>query len=528
MFWIGLGIVLACIFFGARLGGVGLGTVSGLGLALMVFGFRQAPGAMPVDVLLIIVAVVAAASALQAAGGLDWMVGVAERILRARPQSITFVAPAVSWVFTLFAGTGHVAYALLPVIAETARKAGVRPERPMSISVIASQQSITASPISAATAGMIALFAANDADLGLAQILLVCVPSTFIGSMIGALAVSRLGVPLDQDPIYKDRLARGLIQDRASEAAPAPSRLGKAKLSVAIFLGAAIGVVALGLFEGARPVTGWKASAAIGSVRLVEGTPYAFTVDLPTGTIEWRAVSASLARQRGWVDIAGLDAATGVVELKAQEDSDRLLTGNIEGLAARISADDLRVITPSAARVPMAATIQIVMIGAAGLMMVLCGAKAADLVSGSVARAGVVAVVSIMGIAWLGSTFFENNADLVVSTLADTVQRMPWTFSLALFALSILLYSQAATVAALMAVGLQLGIEPKYLIAMYPAVNGYFFLPTYGTMLAAIQFDQTGTTRIGRYVLNHSFMIPGLVTTFSSIAIGFVIAATLL
>jgi len=528
MFWIEFGIVLLCIFLGARVGGVALGTVAGLGLAVLVFGLRQSPGSMPVDVVLIIVAVVTAASALQAAGGLDYMVQIAERILRARPQSITFVAPAVSWVFTLFAGTGHIAYALLPVIAETARKAGVRPERPLSISVIASQQSITASPISAATAGMIALLSVNDTGLGLADILIVCIPATFLGSMIGALAVCRVGSRLEDDPIYQDRLAKGLVEDRRDAVAVAPERLRPARLSVAIFLLAAVGVVALGLIERARPTTGWKATAAVASVRLVGDVPHAFTVDLETKGLTWKPVSAALANQRGWVEVTGLVEGTGILELKSKADSDRVLTGDASGLAERLGRGELEVRMPSATRVGMAPTIEIVMLGAAGLIMLLCRAKPGDLVTGSVARAGVVAVVSIMGIAWLGSTFFENNRDLVVGTLADTAQRMPWTFSLALFALSILLYSQAATVAALMAVGIQLGIEPKYLIAMFPAVNGYFFLPTYGTIVAAIQFDQTGTTRIGRYVLNHSFMIPGFVATVSSVAIGFLIAAVML
>lgn len=528
MFWFELLVVLACIFVGARIGGVGLGTVAGLGLALFVFGLRHEPGDMPVDVLLIIVAVVTAASALQAAGGLDYMVSVAERILRARPQAITFVAPAVSWLFTFFAGTGHVAYALLPVIAETARKAGVRPERPMSISVIASQQAITASPISAATAGMIALFAVSDAGLGLADILLVCVPSTLIGSMIGALAVCRMGKRLEDDPIYLDRVARGLVQDRKASDALTPERLPAAKVSVAVFLAAAVGVVALGLAEPARPVTGWTASVAYPSVRLVEGTPHAFTVNLDTDEVDWRPVGASLARQTGWVDVSGLDERTGVIELKTPEDSDRVLTGDADGLAQRLASGELEVHAPKPTRVGMAPTIEIVMLGAAGLIMILCRPKPNDLVTGSVARAGVVAVVSIMGIAWLGSTFFQSNSELVIGTLSDTVQRMPWTFSIALFVLSILLYSQAATVAALMGVGLQLGIEPKYLIAMFPAVNGYFFLPTYGTILAAIQFDQTGTTRIGKYVLNHSFMLPGFVATAGAVVIGFVLAGVLL
>ncbi|MEC9372537.1 MAG: anaerobic C4-dicarboxylate transporter [Planctomycetota bacterium] len=526
MFWIEFGIVLACIFFGARIGGIALGTIAGLGLAILVFGFRQPAGAMPVDVILIIIAVVTAVSALQAAGGLDWMVQVAERILRAKPAAITFVAPAVSWLFTLFAGTGHVAYALLPVIAETSRQAGVRPERPMSISVIASQQSITASPISAATAGMVALFAVNGVDLGLVQILMVCVPATFLGSMIGAISVAGMGKRLENDPIYQDRLAKGLIEQRDPEK-PQEIRKG-ARLSVAIFLAAAVGVVFLGILSGTRPVTGWSATAALGSVRLVEDDPYAFTVDLETNEITWQVVDANLSNKRGWIEIDGLSENVGVLQLQSEADSDRLLAGDASGLNERIASGELEVREPSATRVGMAPTIEIVMLAAAGLIMLFCRAPSSAIVSGSVARAGVVAVVSIMGIAWLGSTFFANNSETVIGALADTVQRMPWTFSIALFALSILLCSQAATVAALMGVGLQLGIEPKYLIAMFPAVNGYFFLPTYATILAAIQFDQTGTTRIGKYVLNHSFMIPGLVATISSVAIGFGLVAILL
>ncbi|MFG0274192.1 MAG: anaerobic C4-dicarboxylate transporter [Phycisphaerales bacterium] len=528
MFWVEFALVLLCIYLGARIGGVGLGVVAGLGLAVIVFGFRRSPGAMPVDVLLIIAAVVTAVSALQAAGGLDYLVQVAERILRARPASITFVAPVVSWVFTLFAGTGHVAYSILPVIAEVSRKAGVRPERPMSISVIASQQSITASPISAATAGMIALLAVNDTGLGLTDILLVCIPSTLAGSLLGALAVARLGPALEDDAAYQDRLAKGLIPPAQAAVEIEPERLRPAKVSVGIFLAAAVGVVLLGVFEASRPVTGWKASVAIESGRVVDGDPYAFTVDLETGEIRREVVGASFARQQGWVDITGLDANTGVVELKSEADRERLVTGDAAGLRERIDAGELEVKRPKPVRVGMASTIEIVMLGAAGLIVLLCRANPTALVTGSVARAGVVAVIAIMGIAWLGSTFFENNSDTVIGALSETVQRAPWTFAIALFALSILLYSQAATVAALMQVGIELGIEPKYLIAMFPAVNGYFFLPTYGTILAAIQFDQTGTTRIGKYVLNHSFMIPGFVATIGSVAIGFALASVLL
>lgn len=524
MFLTELVIVLVCIYFGARIGGAALGTVAGLGLAIIVFALRKPPGDMPVDVLLIIAAVVTAASALQAAGGLDFMVQVAERILRARPQSITFVAPLVSWLFTFFAGTGHVAYSILPVIAEVARKAGVRPERPLSISVIASQQAITASPISAATAGMIALFAANNVDLGLLEILLICVPSTLVGTIAGALSVLKMGRRLDEDPIYQQRLAQGLIHDAEPDTQVPPERRRAAKLSVALFLAAAIGIVGLGVLEAARPVTGWKASTSVDSVMLIDDVPYAFTQDASTGTVQRTQVAAQLARKQGWVEITGLDRHTAIVQLQSDDDRALLRTNDLSNVQRRLADGALKVVQPSPVRVGMASTIEIVMLAAAGLIMIFCRTRPADLVTGSVAKAGVVAVVAIMGIAWLGSTFFENNSDLIISSLSDVVQRHPWTFAFALFTLSILLYSQAATVAALMAVGLQLGIEPKFLIAMFPAVNGYFFLPTYGTIVAAIQFDQTGTTRIGKYVLNHSFMLPGIVAVTCSVASGFLFA----
>jgi anaerobic C4-dicarboxylate transporter DcuA len=317
MLWIEFAIVLACIFLGARVGGVGLGTMAAFGLAILIFGFHAKPGPLPIDVIFIIVAVIAAAAAMQAAGGLDLLVGLASRILRRRPESITFVAPAVAWLFTFFAGTGHVAYAILPVIAEVARKAGVRPERPMSISVIASQQAITASPVSAATAGMIGLLAAQESHLGLKDILLVCVPSTFIGCMLGALAVSRMGKELADDPVYQQRLAQNLIRE-VSVVTDGEEKPG-ARASVAIFLVAVLAVLLLGMFPELLP--SWE-----------------------TG-------------------------------------------GKVQKLS-------------------MSAAIEVLMLCAAGVTMLVARFKPEEMVSNSVMRAGVVAVISILGIAWLGSTFF--------------------------------------------------------------------------------------------------------------------------
>ncbi len=437
MLWIDLVVVLACIIWGARLGGIGLGTVAALGMCLFVFGMGKAPGNFPGEVLLIVLCVVTAAAALQAAGGLDLMVNAAERILRRHPRQITLLAPLISYLFTFVSGTGHVSYSLLPIIAEVSRKVKERPERPLSISVIASQAAVTASPMSAATAGMVALFSKNG-TLGLTDVLLICIPSTLLGVLAGALSVLKMGVELEDDPIYRERLARGEITEDTSSAGRQPPP--GAKWSVLLFLCAVLLITLLGLVPSLRP--------------------------------------------------------------------DFLIDGKGEKLS-------------------MVASISLVTLAATALMLVVSKVKPDHVVSSSVMKAGIVAVISILGIAWLGSTFFAAHQSEILAAISSSIRQFPWLFSFALFLLSILLYSQAATVAALMGVGLSLGIAPPLLIAMFPAVNGYFFLPTYATIVAAIQFDSTGSTGVGRYILNHSFMRAGLVTTLVSISTGMLLAKVL-
>jgi len=435
MLWLDLAILLICILWGARLGGIGLGTIAALGLCVLIFGLGRAPGSFPGEVLLIVLCVVTAAAALQAAGGLDLMVSAAEKVLRKHPRRITILSPLITYLFTFVSGTGHVAYSLLPIIAEVSRKVKERPERPLSISVIASQAAVTASPLSAATAGMVAMLA-KGGSFGLKDILAICVPATLVGVIAGALAVRKMGVELEKDPVYLDRLAQGLIA--SGDAAQQQSTAGKgASWSVILFLGSALLITLLGLVPQLRP--------------------------------------------------------------------DYLLGGQTEKLS-------------------MVASISLLTLSATGLILVVSRVKPESVVSGSVMRAGIVAVISILGIAWLGSTFFEGHKPEILAAISAHLTAHPWLFAVAMFVLSILLYSQAATVAALMGVGLQLGIDPILLIAMFPAANGYFFLPTYATVVAAIQFDSTGTTRIGRYVLNHSFMLPGIVCTGCSIATGFLLA----
>jgi anaerobic C4-dicarboxylate transporter DcuA len=386
-----------------------------------------------------IVAVVTAAATMQAAGGLNYLATLADRALRFWPGGITIIAPIVTYVVTFAAGTVHIVYALLPVIAEVSRKAGIRPERPMSIATIASQQAITASPISAATVALLALL--TPWGVHLQQILLICIPSTLLGSLIGAIAVLRKGAELEDDPIYQERLAKGLCSPNAAPVALTGEQLRRARGSVIVFLLAAVLVIVVGLVPSLRPT--------------------------------YTALSG------GQESIEQLD---------------------------------------------MAPAIMILMFAAAGINMLLFRASAAETIKTSIMNAGMVALISIAGLGWLGSSFFEGNRPLIVASISGVVQLHPWVFALGLFVLSILLSSQAATVVTLMPVALGLGLGAPALIAMFPAVNGYFFLPTYATMLAAISFDQTGTTSIGKYVLNHSFMLPGMVATVSSVAIGFLLA----
>ena len=437
MIYIELLIVLLAIFVGARVGGIGLGIFGMMGLGVLVFGFGLTPGNPPIDVMLIIVAVITAAATLQAAGGLDYLVKVAEKILRKNPAMITFLAPVVCYFFTLFSGTGHIAYSLLPIISEIATDSKVRPERPLSISVIASQQAITASPISAATAALLSAELLGDKGVTLGNILMVCIPATLIGVIVGAIAVSFMGVPLEKDPEYLRRLREGVLDSEGkSEEALSPQVAKRAKTSVIVFL---IGVLSIVLF------------GSIDSLR-------------PTFTVNGQLVKLGMTQ-----------------------------------------------------------VIEIVMMSTAGLMLIFAKADINKAVKGSVFIAGMQAVIAIFGIAWMGDTFFAGNIEFFKTHIEQIVTQYPFLFSVALFVMSVLLFSQAATVRTLYPLGIALGIHPMAMVAMFPAVNGYFFIPNYPTVVAAINFDRTGTTRIGKYVLNHSFQLPGVVATIVAIAVGYLI-----
>ena len=437
MFILQFAVVLFCILVGARIGGIGLGVMGGVGLALLSFVFGLKPAGLPIDVMFMIMAVVSAAAAMQAAGGLDYMIKIATNILRRNPKQITFIAPAVTWLFTFLAGTGHVAYSVLPVIAEVSRHNGVRPERPLSMAVIASQFAIVASPIAAAVTSVVAFLEPQNITLG--SVLSVTIPATILGLFCACLIVNKMGKELKDDPHYQRllqdpeyvRLNHTEAQTQEMEIKPT------AKTSVGLFLFGALLVVIMGTFPALRPSFDGKAMG-------------------------------------------------------------------------------------------MAHTIEIIMLSVGALIILFCKPNGNAITQGSVFHAGMRAVIAIFGIAWLGDTLMQAHMTEVKDMAKGLVETAPWAFAVALFLLSILVNSQGATVATLFPVGIALGIPAPVLIGVFVAVNGYFFIPNYGPIIASIDFDSTGTTRIGKFIFNHSFMLPGLLSMAFCLGFGLLFANILL
>ena len=415
-------IVLAMIFIGARVGGIGLGIYGMVGVFVLVFVFGLEPGAIPIDVMLIIVSVITASAALQAAGGMEYMVNMAARFLKKHPSRITFYAPLVTWLFSHWAGTAHTCYALLPIISEIARKANVRPERPLSVATIAASLGCTGSPVSAATVGILSHSVMDQSGIGMDDIIMVTIPASIIAILVASLVQNYVGKSLDKDPEYQRRLREGLFDNDTSSADVANIN-PRAKWAVLIFLLGVLLVVLFGIFPELRPS--------------FDGKP-----------------------------------------------------------------------------LNMNATIEMVMMSIAALILFVGKASVTDAAKGNVFASGMNAMVAIFGVAWMGSTFFEGHHQAILGSVEGAFVAYPLLFALPLFVFSIMLFSQAATIKTLLPVGLAMGVPPAVMLVLFPAVNGYFFVPNYPTEVAAIGFDRTGTTRIGKYVVNHSFQLAGFITTF--------------
>ncbi len=438
MFWIELLIVLTFIFIGAHLRGVGLGIMGGLGLFILTFFFHIKPDNPPYNVLLVIMSVVTAGMALEAAGGLQYLTSIAEKLIRKNPNQVTFIAPFVAFLFTFLTGTSHITYSLFPIISEVALKAGIRPEKPLSASAVAALQAIIASPISAFTSIALSIFGLYGYNL--ISLLKIYVPATLLGVLASVLVASKLGKPLKKDPLISDKLKELAKEANLTNSSKVKFFSKYSKFSVMLFLFGVVTVI-LALMPFLKP--SWE------------------------------------------------------------------INGHKEYLSAT-------------------STVSIIMLSTAALIVLFCKAKPYDMIRGKVAIAGMQAVIAILGIAWLGNTLFKGNIEYVNSLVKESVLKAPWKFCIFLFFINTITTSQAATLKMLIPLGLLIGLSPKLLIGFLPAINSIFFIPNYPTMVAAMEFDKTGSTKIGKYVLNHSFMLPGLASTIVTLVTSILLSKLLL
>ena len=441
-------IVLAALYVGSRYGSLALGAISGIGLAILVFGFGLKPGTPPTDVIYIIIAAVTCAGTLQASGGMDWMIQIAEKMLRKHPDHITFLAPLTTFFLTVLVGTGHVVYTLMPIICDIALKKDIRPERPCGVASIASQVGITCSPIAAAVVAFVTISNANGYMVAIPQVLMVTLPACIIGLLMASLASYRRGKDLDKDPEFlKRKEDPELYQYMYGNSATTLNRVisKEAKASVFIFLAALLVIVAFAFCQ-----------------------------------------------------------------------------------MIHVTRDGAQVTLASAMGIPqMNIIIQIIMLTAAACNIMFCKAKPKKAVAGAVWQSGMVAVVAIYGIAWLADTYFGNYMDQMKVMLADLVTNYPWSIAFVFFLVSVLINSQGAVVVAMLPLAYELGIAGPVLLGVLPSVYGYFFIPNYPSDIATVNFDRSGTTKIGKYLLNHSFMMPGLISIVVSTIVGYLITNVL-
>lgn len=437
--------LLVMLYIGSRYGGIGLGVVSGIGLAIEVFILRMPLGKAPVDVMLIILAVVTCASILEAAGGLKFMLQVAEKVLRKNPKRITFLGPLVTYVMTFMLGTGHSVYSVMPIIADVALKNKIRPERPMAAASVASQLAITASPLSAAVVFYLGQISGLEgfAHVSLLSIIGVTVPATLVGTIAMSLYSLRRGKELENDPEYQRRLQDPVWRDRIANTTSTTlndTLPSGAKQAVYLFLLALVVIVFIAMFPEIRTIGEGEKVKPIG----------------------------------------------------------------------------------------MSLIIQIMMLCFGGIILILTKTNPQTVPNGVVFKSGMVAAIAIFGIAWMSDTYFQYAMPQFKAGITEMVENYPWTFAFALFAVSVVINSQAATAVMMLPVGIGLGLPAPLLVGLMPATYGYFFIPNYPSDIATVNFDVTGTTKIGKYYFNHSFMAPGIIGVTTACVVGIMIANILI
>ncbi len=505
-------IVLGALWVGSRYGSLALGAISGIGLAILVFGFGLKPGNPPTDVIYIIIAAVTCAGIMQASGGMDWLIQIAERMLRKHPDRITFLAPLTTFFLTVLVGTGHVVYTLMPIICDIALKKGIRPERPCGVASIASQVGITCSPIAAAVVAFVTISNANGFDVTIPGVLMVSIPACVCGLIVASAFSYKRGLDLEEDPQFQAKLkdpeqynyiygSTATTLDK--EIAP------ESKRAVYIFLGALIIIVTISL------ASVFKVNL-LPSYSSVVATNNGKQAVLVTKSVDTTAVSTVIVNGE---TVHKTDTFTYVFPAEKAKDitikADNLVKGKVV-----VDKVTKKIEKPLA----MNLVIQIVMIAAAALMIIFCKAQPKKAVAGAVWQSGMVAVVAIYGIAWLADTFFSNYKDAMELMLSGVVQQYPWAIAVVFFLVSVLINSQGAVVVSMLPLAYSLGIAGPVLLGVLPSVYGYFFIPNYPSDIATVNFDRSGTTVIGKYLLNHSFMMPGLICVITSTIVAYLLA----
>ncbi|WP_109080160.1 anaerobic C4-dicarboxylate transporter [Aggregatibacter aphrophilus] len=535
-FAIQLAIVLICLFYGAKKGGIALGLLGGVGLIVLVFGFGIEPGKPAIDVMLTILAVVVTSATLQASGGLDVMLQIAEKLLRKNPKYVSILAPFVTCTLTILCGTGHVVYTMLPIIYDIAIKNDIRPERPMAASSIASQMGIIASPVSVAVVTLTAFLVNAQNHLagfdGYLDLLKITVPSTLCGVLaIGIFSWFR-GKDLDKDKEFQEKLKDPEFKKYVY--GDSTSLLGK-KLpqsswnAMWIFFGAILVVAALGYFKELRP--SFEKSTPAQVVEVVSDNKAVQSFNVKDGKIVALAkegkvaldVKDSKAKAKTAYDNIEIYDAKGVLtQTLAAQDNNVVITAGDKSDTIANATIVLKDSVKKKAPLGMVHVIQIFMLLAGALIIIFTKTDAGKISKNEIFRSGMIALVAVFGISWMAETMFTVHTPMMKAALGDIVKAHPWTYAVMLLLISKFVNSQAAALVAFVPLALNIGVDPAIILAFAAACYGYYILPTYPSDLAAIQFDRSGTTHIGKFVINHSFILPGLIGVITSCIFGYI------
>jgi hypothetical protein len=527
-FAIQLLIVLICLFYGAKKGGIALGMLGGIGLIVLVFGFNIEPGKPAIDVMLTILAVVVASATLQASGGLDVMLQIAERILRKNPKYVSILAPFVTCTLTILCGTGHVVYTVLPIVYDIAIKNGIRPERPMAASSISAQLGIIASPVSVAVVTLTAQLINAKSPLagfdGYLDLLKITIPSTFCGVLaIGIFSWSR-GKDLDKDEEFQEKIKDPEFKQYVY--GDSVTLLGK-KLpgsqwaAMWIFLSAIAIVAVLGYYKDLRPSWGFDKRAETAQIVSLNGDVLE-KINIKGATLSLKEKEISVVN--GSIAIDANASANVIIKAKNEssnlkQDAKGVTYTNAQGEVKEYADAKLKF---ESAPLSMVNVIQIFMLLAGSLIIIFTKTDTSKISKNEIFKSGMIALVAVFGISWMAETMFAVHTPMMKAALGDIVREHPWTYAVMLLLISKFVNSQAAALVAFVPLALNIDVNPAIILAFAPACYGYYILPTYPSDLAAIQFDRSGTTHIGKFVINHSFILPGLIGVFTSCVFGYI------